>query len=300
MYSKSIISFLILSLLTLTKINGDGISNYTGKCNDIYNYLESQGKANNFYDCKMNNKGEVIEVRVYPYCLENKQLDKILSYKTIETLEFTRPLTDDYYLNYDLIKSHFDCDSVPTNYELLSTLINLKYLDLVGATNMNINVITQIPKSIEVLKIGENYPSYMTLTQKMIDVMSKFTNLKSLTLEEVGIPEELDFKNFENLKNLTSLEIYFDEESGFDHSITGNMLKYFKYLKKLVISIAGFYEGSFEAISNISQLEELELGMYMYEDESSFSSINKLKNLTSLSLDCYYDFYHDCTISKIF
>jgi len=42
MYSMSIFSFLILGLLSLIKINGEVAKNYTGKCNDIYVYLEEQ------------------------------------------------------------------------------------------------------------------------------------------------------------------------------------------------------------------------------------------------------------------
>ena len=156
MYIKGIFNFSILSLFALVKINCQVIGNntYTGKCNDIYNYLEGQGRINNFYDCKTNNKGEVTELRVLPYCLTNKQLETLLSYKTIETLEFVNPISyngEDFYE----IKYKFDCEynDVPTNYKLLSNLSNLKYLDLINAM-ADINVIANIPKSIEVLKIG--------------------------------------------------------------------------------------------------------------------------------------------------
>jgi len=62
MYSKSIFCFLILGLLTLAKINGE-VDNLTCQCNDFYSYLESQGKAYEYYfKCKMNKKGQVTEL----------------------------------------------------------------------------------------------------------------------------------------------------------------------------------------------------------------------------------------------
>jgi len=287
MYIKGIFNFSILSLLALVKINCQVIGNntYTGKCNDIYKYLEGQGKINNFYDCKTNNKGEVTELRVFPYCLTNKQLETLLSYKTIETLEFTKPISYDR-IDYYEIKSKLNCRSadVPTNYKLLSNLSNLKYLDLIGATE-NINVIANIPKSIEVLKIGISYPLHFTLTQKMVNILIKFTNLKSLTFCEVEIPEELDFGKFENLKNLTTLEIYFDENTSGRDYVTVKILKNFRYLKRLVLSVVRTDLETADVINNMTSLEELELYIYSREDDFNFSS-NKFKNLTSLVLSC--------------
>jgi len=287
MYFKGIFSFLILNLLTLATINGQVVSNntYTGKCNDIYKYLEGQGKINNLYDCKTNNKGEVTELRVYPYCLTNKHLETLLSYKTIETLEFTRPI---YYdrVDYDEIEAKLDCKyaDVPTNYKSLSNLSNLKYLDLIGATE-DINVIANIPKSIEVLKIGGNFPYYLTLTQKMVNILVNFTNLKSLTFYEVEIPEELDFKKFENFKNLTTLEIYFDEDTDSYYYITANILKNFKYLKRLALGVVMTDSETADVINNMTSLEELQLYIFNLSGDLNFSN-NKFKNLTSLVVDC--------------
>jgi len=291
MYSKSIFCFLILGLLTLARINSEVINSYTGKCNDIYKYLESQGKVNNFNDCKTNNKGEVIELRIYPYCLTNQHLENLLSYKTIETLEFTNIFANHLDLDDSEIFYKFDCeyyDTVPTNlYIFLSTLTKLKSLDMVGMMNNDISIITKIPKSIKVLKIGEILSDDMMLTQKMIDVLSKFKNLTSLTLREIGISENLDFRKFAKLKKLTTLEIFYHNDFyPKDISISGNMLKNFRYLKKLIIYEAKLDDNTINAISNMTQLEELRMDMHIYQGESNFNSINKLKKLTSLVLNC--------------
>jgi len=62
MFIKNIFIFLILSLLTLAKIYGAVAGKHTDECNLIYGYLESQGKAENIYDCIINNKGKVTEL----------------------------------------------------------------------------------------------------------------------------------------------------------------------------------------------------------------------------------------------
>lgn len=64
--------FLILVLLTLSKINGDVVSKYNGECNDIFMYLESQEKSYNLFDCKMTDKGEVTELQLSLYCIDNE------------------------------------------------------------------------------------------------------------------------------------------------------------------------------------------------------------------------------------
>jgi len=295
MYSYIFFSFIILGLYTLAKINGEVINNYTNKCNDIYSYLESQGKIKNFNDCKTNDKGEVTDLRLYPYCIENEQLENVLSYNTIETLEFLKVpiLMDDFSIyDYDILSS-FGCTSLPTNYKKISTLTELKYLDLSGVKNLDINVITNIPKSVEILKIGsDNLPYYFTLTQDVIDVLSKLTNLKSLIFVRTLFSNELDFKNFVNLKSLTSLEISYNYYRGYgtsfpDSHIPGNIFKYCNSLEKLVIITGQMDEDSLDSISNLPRLKELEFEESIFIDNANFSSLKKLKNLTSLSLGCY-------------
>jgi len=89
MYSKNIFKILTLGLLTIAKINGYMINNFTGKCNDIYTYLEGIGKIENFNGCR-NEEGDVISLNLYSYCLINEELATVFSYSTVETLSFTK------------------------------------------------------------------------------------------------------------------------------------------------------------------------------------------------------------------
>jgi len=286
MYSKVIFSFLIFGLLALTKINGYIVNNYTGKCNDIYVYLENQGKRENFYGCKLNDEGEVTELEIYNYCLEDEQLTAVLSYNTIETLHFSK-LFVDWNIDDNDDKNlviRFGCASLPSNYEVLSTLTNLKILDLSGVKNLDNNIITNIPKSVEQLLIGR-----VTFTQEMVDELSKLTNLNNLVLSETQISEELDFSKFENLKNLTSLEIRNNNMSNLNspHIYTqGNLLKHCVTLKKLFIKNGIFDKNSLDSIGYLTELEELELETASFENDADFSSLKNLKNLTSMYMDC--------------
>jgi len=292
MYSKNIFIFLILGLITLTKIYGRVD---TGECKDIYEYLDGQGRAKNLYDCEVNNKGEVIELQLYASCLDNEQLKTVLSYKTIKTLNFetSKPLWN----------AELGCDFYPTNYEIFNTLTSLKSLSLTGPTmDFFINIISVIPKSLEILQIEdeEDFSNNLQVTQKFVDALSKLSNLNSLICIRIGFSEKIDYSKFRNLKKFTSLEVEYSSRE-IDY-IQVNLLKYCNYLKKLIIRTAKFNENSFNAISNLTNLEELEIEYFNYEDTAIFTSINKLKDLTSLTLICGvdYDFIRHDFSSNLF
>jgi len=271
MYSKNIFIFLILGLISITKIYG-----MVGKCNDIYEYLDSQGISESLYDCEVNEKEEVIELKIYASCFTNEQLKTVLSYNTIETLEID--IIDRSSLNYG-------CNSYPTNYEIFNTLTNLKSFSLVGANGFLINVLPNISKQLKMLQIGgKDFSEDLNLTQDLVDSLSELSNLNSLKFTNTIFSKKIDYSKFENLKKLTFLEIEFDFNN--PDYIQENLLKYCNSLKKLVISDGIFNEKSFNAISNLANLEELELEYYEFEEGAVFSSINKLKNLKTLSLTC--------------
>jgi len=286
MHSKSILSFLTLGLLSVAKINGYIVNNYTGKCKEIYTYLEDLGKRENFNGCEMNEAGEVIEVDLYSYCLEEEELAAVLSYDTIETVEFAK-----LFLDWNLddtddrnIIFRFGCASLPSQYKALSTLTNLKNLDLTGVKNLDSKIMANIPKSIEQLRFGR-----MEITQEIVDVLSKLTNLKNLILVETQMSEELDFSKFENLKNLTTLEIYNKNNSVLNYNpadVQGDLIKYCKTLKNLYIIDGIFNKKSLDSIGNLTELEQLTLEGATFEVYTNFSSLKNLKNLISLSISC--------------
>jgi len=270
MYSKNIFSLLIVCLLLLVKINGEVVNNYTGECKDIYNYLEGQGKIGILYDCKVNNKGKVTVLYIYLHCLENEQLETILSYKTIDYLSLLKRI--DYGITSEDIISKYGCSSTPTDYKILNTLTNLNVLYLQG--EMDNNLFSNIPKSVELLQL-----SYLNLTQKMVDELSKLTNINKLRIGDVEFDKDLDFSKFKNLKNLDSIYL-----SGEESLYVGNLLKNCRYVKSLDAYLSTFNEEIFNDISYMTNLEEISLDLCTLEDDVSFSSLYKLKNLTTLSI----------------
>jgi len=255
--------------------------------------LRILGEIENFYDCGTNSKGEVVDLDLYPYCLKNEQLEKVLSYNTIRILDFEsapRTYRNNNKFTFDKkFMSRFDCDSLPTNYEVLKTLTNLKELYFGGILDMSDNIFPNIPKSVELLWIGEERPpQHLKLTQKMVDELSKLTNLKSLSIWETEIGENLNFRKFKNLRKLTTLQITFDQPNlySFTNYVQGNVLKYCKNLKELVIENGEFDENNLNAIGYLTKLNKLTLRYPKFIGETNFSSLKKLKNLTILELHC--------------
>ena len=263
MYSKNILSFLTVGLLTLAKINGDVVDNYTGKCNEIYKYLEGQGKVKNIENCKTNDKGEVTELEFYPYCLENKQFETLLSYNTMESLVLLNLYNDDD------IEFIYGCTSIPTNFEKLDTLTNLKHLDLSGVNNLDL--ISSVPESVETLKIDR-----VKLTQGMVDVISEMTNLKNLIFDQTNI-DELNFDKFKNLKNLTYLKIMNGYMSQLELQV--NLFKNLVVLKTFDLYECDFDKNILDSISNITTLEELIIDSPYISDEYDYFSFKKLLNV---------------------
>ncbi|ORX83699.1 RNI-like protein [Anaeromyces robustus] len=295
MYSKCISIFLTLGLLLLVKVNGYIVNEFTGQCKEVYDYLKSIDKRENFAGCGMNENEEITRLNLYSYCLKDEELSTALNYTTIETLEFRKLFIDWNIDDSDDINIvfRFGCSRLPTNYEALSHLTNLKELDLRGVKNLNANILASIPKSVEKLTIIN-----LTFTQEIVDVLSNLTNLKTLLLSHVIISDELDYSNFEKLINLTDLEIvneYFYEPTLTNNDVPGNMLKHCNNLKKLTISDGIFYQQNIDAFGNMSNLEVLELDGALFNNDFDFSSLDKLNNLTTLKINCVtynYEYKH--------
>jgi len=287
MHSKSILKFLTLGLLSVAKINGYIVNNYTGKCNEIYTYLEDLGKRENFNGCKMNDAGDVTELTLYSYCLKEEELAVLFSYDTIETVSFTK-----FFMDWNLDDSddfslifRFGCASSPTKYEALRTS-NVKNLDLTGVKNLDSKIIANFPKSIEQIKFGR-----IEITQEIIDILSNFTNLKTLIFGvDAQLKEGLDYSKFENLKNLTTLEIQnrstvsWNVRTQTDFKV--DILNYCKTLKNLYIMNGNFNKKILDSIGNLTELEQLTLENVSFEVYTNFSSLKNLKNLTSLEISC--------------
>jgi len=245
--------------------------------------MESLGYIEIFNGCRMNSQGEVTELSLYPYCLEDEQLETIFSfaYDTLETLTFYRLFIDYGLDDRDIINIilRFGCYGIKSKFEMLNKFKNLKNLDLYGFRELSIDSIANLSNSMETLRFGE-----ITLTQEMVDAIGKLTNLKDLKFDGTVISEELNFRQFRNLKNLTNLYIYFGIYT--PSYVQGNLFKNCRYLKKLYIADGIYRKSSLDGFSSMTRLEELILEGASFEDDATFSSLKYLKNLITLSIYC--------------
>jgi len=171
--------------------------------------------------------------------------------------------------NDDDIEFIYGCTSIPTNFEKLDTLTNLKHLDLSGVNNLDL--ISSVPESVETLKIDR-----VKLTQGMVDVISEMTNLKNLIFDQTNI-DELNFDKFKNLKNLTYLKIMNGYMSQLELQV--NLFKNLVVLKTFDLYECDFDKNILDSISNITTLEELIIDSPYISDEYDYFSFKKLLNV---------------------
>ena len=67
----------------------------------------------------------------------------------------------------------------------------------------------------------------------------------------------------------------------------GSLFKYCNYLKELVINFSSYNEKLLDTLGYLTTLERLSFEGTDFEDDASFSSLEKLTNLTSLEIFCY-------------
>ncbi|KAG4108365.1 L domain-like protein [Neocallimastix lanati (nom. inval.)] len=224
---------------------------FTGKCKEIVDFIESKKSVsydNIVYKCKVNDKGEVILLKLrYPYTNDKDEvIQKILSYDTVRVL---------YLEGYD-----------PDGDDESSTTINAKiFTDL---------------KNLEKLSL-----LYIKLSQSNIDEITSLKNLKELNLELYSDINDLKFDSFDQLDKLTKLTISNPTSRSYTSLFTlnKNILNHFKYVKELYISGLEIKQQVFNDISNMVTLENLSIGI----DSSLTIDLTKMDKLKDLSLFPY-------------
>jgi len=147
----------------------------------------------------------------------------------------------------------------------------------------------------------KNFPKLQKLelfgiefSQENIEDISSLSNLEYLGLDNC-ITKDINIKSLENLNKLSSVTLREGKSNshpiseynqrGFTcESYDFEKLKYFKNLKLLTLEFCEVTEEKIEAISNLTDLEELYIDN-SYDPLLSIKSFKKMKNLKKLTLE---------------
>ncbi|ORX35508.1 hypothetical protein BCR32DRAFT_252079 [Anaeromyces robustus] len=182
----------VLKILSFLQLIAFVFAEKTNDCNDIKTYFEKKkNDGKNSYEdvilkCAMNDQGNVIDLTVYNYYLQEEDVNKILSYSTIKVLT--------YYVKFNLktikntsnseIIEHPGYSKFPTIITNLSELETLNfyydrtYYTKFLANREKIHIETGSLKLSKKLK--ELTFSQVDFTNQNMEELSTLTNLESL------------------------------------------------------------------------------------------------------------------------
>jgi len=325
MYFKNILNntfyFVLLSSFALTEASRDGDCQ---KLDDfVSDNVENYAEVSHYYDervievCNANENGEIIELSVYNFMLNDEEIDKVLSYDTVKTLtyrfmhnEHTKDFNDfpprinkltnleNLYIGEVRIPKGIAAGSSSTIKELsiarttiqqqniddISTLINLETLDLRQCSLSNklkLNPLNKL-KKFKSLSLSGTSRNHITVSQNLINEIATFTNLEELYFEFCTFKDSVDYSP---LKKLTKLKhLFIDDEFGKKAKI-----QLPPNLKTIVIQGLSVSQNLIDALTAITSLEEIQFNLVKFLDGLNFDSFKNLVNLTKLDIESSND-----------
>jgi len=258
---------LLSSLLLATYVNAEH--------NDCAKLLKLGSK--NIKECIENDHGRVVTLNVKNYDLTQEELNNILKYKSITSLQY-----DDYKYK-DSINSY---DSFSINH------VTHEDIDFSGLTNLkelNVSIFEKVDYSYkgyskysmtrhifdDKIKLPPQLKKLLLrgleFTQIGIDKLSTLSNLEELTLDDCEC-QNLDYSSLNNL-NVTKLGVP-------TTNVTPDFIGYFKNLKKFEIDYAHSSQDYIDTVGTLTNLEELIINSFI--SNIDYSPINNLVNLKNL------------------
>jgi len=265
-------------------------------CEKINNYLEAKGKHynegngyNKFTElvnsCVMNSYGIVTKLDLNTYCLEEKDVNKILEFTKVETLILNS--NNGYHsIGIEGLRSCGESDFFPSG---ISKLTNLKSLDLFGISVYKKGDIASLPKSVNKLSL-----SYKQIPQFVINEIGKLYKIEDLTLIES--PEnQLNKLDLSPLSNIRKITFTRDDHSSVHKKdyLDPSMFKKLSNVYSLAIELYVFNQKNFDTfIKYIPNVKELRLKSCGFDENVNIDSI---KNLTKLETLKIYGVHRYCT-----
>jgi len=245
----------------------------------------NEGYTKNLRRCIVNTNGQVTDLSFYSYCLTETDINKVISYSTLQKLTFDQ---DNSYhsSNMENIRSCGITKVLPNG---LSKLTNLETLSLFGYENFEENDISKVPKNIKELTFGD-----IALPQSIINNLKSLSKLEKLILLDTNL-DGLDLSPLKSLKKLNKLYLSHNDNSNthnrkyFDASI----LKNFSYMKSLTLEEYTFNQQTIDEIAKYSNLETLIFQRCGFDENVSIDSLKNLKNLQDLEFLYKFEFCRD-------
>jgi len=260
---------LLSSLLLATYVNAEH--------NDCAKLLKLGTK--NIKECIENDHGRVVSLNVNNYDLTQEELNSILKYKSITSLNY-----DDYIYKYNIDADyHFSINHVTFDDIDFSGLTNLKELNVsiyekidftykdyseYSMTRHIFDDKIKLPPQLNKLKLVG-----FELTQIGIDKLSTLSNLEELSLNDCEC-KNLDYSSLSNL-NVTKLSVPVT-------NVTPDFISHFKNLKQFEMGFDISSQEYIDTLETLTSLEELKINSY--KSDINYDPINNLINLKSLEI----------------
>jgi len=272
----------ILKALSFSLVSSVVFAAETNDCNEIKNYLENKSLDYNktVEKCITDNQGKVVELKVLNYDLQEEDVNQILSYQSIQDLEYSVQFIQgeerDTPYSFPLLP-HPGFSTFP------SAIANLPELEKLNFNYNNFRRIKYSPDTkyitienefLKLSKLKILTLHHIELSNDNVKELSKLNNLEELNLYQCLIDSD-ELESFEDHENLTKLSLY--NYMGSDGNFP-NRINKLKSLKQLNIENCHCDKSSYD----FNGLENLESFNYVIPEacDLDLSKLNKLSELS--------------------
>jgi len=280
----------LFKALSFSLVTSFVLASDSNDCNEIREYLEkkSLNYTATIEECGTNEEEQVTELKVINENLQEEDVNKILSYKTIKKLEYVVVFKEGEFM--DTSYSHILLPH-PGFSEFPSVIVNLPELEELNFNYENLRYVKSFPDETlisidnESLKLSENLKkltlSQVSLSNENLKELSTLPNLEEIKFHICSFDKD-GFASFENHEKLSKLSI--TNIKGTQKAIPSHVEK-IKSLKSLIIE-NGYCEGDNYDFNGLDNLESLYL-LLTKECNLDLSKNEKLSELIIENQDYY-------------
>jgi len=289
---KLILKGLTLGMFTTSVVNAQSQVNAKGKCAEIKSYLNDKNISydDNISSCVVNDKDEIIELSIQNQSLSEEDVNKLLSYDSINKLYYCIYYGEVNYDDYEKYGPEFNV--FPTNLKDLPNLneLYLHYYRKEQIAHTYTTIYTEkikenVLKDLEIKSLTLNGINFDSSTLKEINSLS---NLESLSIIN-GNLSEVNLDDLKNNNKLTELYIGYNDLNYYDGIYNPNKLNIsnVKTLKKLTISHFFLDQNLVDELASLTFLEELNMDSVYFGysvDKQLKLPFDNLSNLSKLTV----------------